>query len=327
MVSIETNLPSTFNPKTRQNIKWSAPIGTQTHSTPIVARGRVYIGTNNGQPRDPKHEGDRGVMMCFDEATGKLLWQLVVPKREADPFFDWPKTGMSSPVTVEDDRVYLVNNRGGVMCLDARGMANGNDGPFQDEGAHMTPRGTNQTDAVVLKPGPLDADILWLFDLTTGAGIWSHDAAHSSILIHGDNLYLNTGTGVDNTHKRIRTPDAPSLVVLNKRTGRLVARDHEQIAPNIFHNTWASPSLAEVRGRPLLFFGGGNGMLYAFETVPASANPAAVQSLQRVWEFDFDPAGPKQNVHQYNSNRREGPSNFYGMPVFYQGRIYAAGGG
>ena len=84
----------------------------------------------------------------------------------------------------------------------------------------------------------------------TGAGIWSHDAAHSSILIHGDYLYLNTGTGVDNTHRRIRTPDAPSLVVLDKRTGRLVARDDEHIAPNIFHSTWSSPSLADGEWPP-----------------------------------------------------------------------------
>jgi len=32
-------------------------------------------------------------------------------------------------------------------------------------------------------------------------------------------------------------------------------------------------------------------------------------------------------VHQYNRNRRESPSNFYGMPVFWRNRIYAAGGG
>ncbi len=88
-------------------------------------------------------------------------------------------------------------------------------------------------------PGP---KTIWQFDLTSGAGIWSHDAAHSSILIHGDCLYLNSGTGVDNTHKRIRTPDAPSLVVLDKSTGRLVARDDEHIAPNIFHSTWSAPS-------------------------------------------------------------------------------------
>src|SRR4029434_2389106 len=109
-------------------------------------------------------------------------------------------------------------------------MANGNDGPFQDEAAHQTVAGQPTVEA-----GPLDADIIWKFDLTAGAGIWSHDGAHSSILIRGDHLYLNTGTGVDNSHVKIRTPDAPSLVVLDKKTGRLLARDAEKIAPNIFH--------------------------------------------------------------------------------------------
>jgi outer membrane protein assembly factor BamB len=53
----------------------------------------------------------------------------------------------------------------------------------------------------------------------------------------------------------------------------------------------------------------------------------APTSLRCVWQFDFDPAGPKTNVHRYNSNRREGPSNFYGMPVFNDNRLYVAGGG
>ena len=88
---------------------------------------------------------------------------------------------MASPVTVEGDRVYFVNNRSVVLCLD-----------------------------------PAPPRVLWQFDLTTGAGIWSHDGAHSSILIHGDHLYLNTSTGVDNTHRCIRIPDAPSLVVLDR---------------------------------------------------------------------------------------------------------------
>src|SRR5207237_2193550 len=140
MVSEERGLPDSFDPKTDKNIKWSAQLGSETHSTPVVAGGRVYIGTNNGEPRDPRHQGDRGVLMCFDEKTGQFLWQLVVPKREDDPYLDWPNAGISSPVTVEGDRVYVVSNRGEVMCLDAYGLANGNDGPFRDEGAHMTPQ-------------------------------------------------------------------------------------------------------------------------------------------------------------------------------------------
>lgn len=322
MISSETGLPATFDVKSNANIKWSARLGTETHSSPIVASGRVYIGTNNGEPRDPKHQGDRGVLMCFDEHTGQLLWQLVVPKREEDPYHDWPRSGISSPVTVEGDRVYLVSNRGEVMCLDAAGLANGNAGPFRDEARHMTP-----TNDPPLALGTLDADIIWLFDLTSGAGIWSHDAAHSSILVHGDRLYLNSGTGVDNTHKKIRTPDAPSLVVLDKHTGRYLARDREGIGPNIFHCTWSPPSMAEVNGKPRVFFPAGNGLLYAFDALDPNSPPGQLQALRKLWQFDFDPAAPKENVHRFNQNRRESPSNFYGMAVFDHDLIYLAGGG
>lgn len=321
-VSTERGLPDGFDPKTGTNIHWSVALGTETHSTPVVAGGRIYIGTNNGEPRDPKHQGDRGVLMCLSEADGHLLWQLVVPKRDEDPYFDWPNSGISSPATVEGDRVYIVSNRGEVMCLDVHGLANGNDGPFRDEGRHMTP-----ATQPALEPGPLDADIIWLFDLTSGAGIWSHDAAHSSILIRGDQLYLNTGTGVDNTHRKIRTPDAPSLVVIDKRTGRLLARDDEHIAPRIFHSTWSAPSMAEVNGRALIFFAAGNGVVYAFAPLDRPPPEGEVAKLAKVWEFDCDPKGPKENVHRFNQNRGEGPSDIFGMPVFLDGRIYVAGGG
>ena len=335
MVSDERGLPDSFDPETGRNIKWSTELGTETHSTPVVAGGRVYIGTNNGHPRDPAQQGDRGILMCFDEPTGRFLWQLVVPKRTEDIYYDWPQSGIASPVTVEGDRAYLVNNRGEVLCLDERLVAR------KSEGRNPKPE-TNQP------PSPPEPHIIWRFDLTTGAGIWSHDAAHSSILIHGDYLYLNTSTGVDNTHRRIRTPDAPSLVVLDKRTGCLVAREDEHIAPNIFHSTWSAPSLATVNGRPLVFFAAGNGFVYAFEALTngvleswsngvmstnASPQHSTTPTLQhsvflrRVWQFDFDPAAPKTNVHRYNSNRHEGPSNFYGMPVFDHNRLYVAGGG
>ena len=190
----------------------------------------------------------------------------------------------------------------------------------------MTPRGTNAPSKPVV-PGSLDADILWQFNLTTEVGIWSHDAAHSSILIHGDHLYLNTGTGVDNTHKRIRTPDAPSLVVLDKRDGRWLARDDEHMAPDTFHCTWSAPSMGGVNGRPLIFFAGGNGIIYGFQALDGKGHTGEVAKLKKVWQFDFDPTAPKTNIHRYSTNRREGPSNIYGMPVFHQGRLYVAGGG
>lgn len=343
MISEETGLPEAFDPQSGANIKWSALLGSETHSTPVVAGGRVLIGTNNNHPRKPRHQGDRGVLMCFAEANGQFCWQLIVPKITTSVYWDWPNAGICSPATVERDRVYIVSNRGEVLCLDRNGMANGNDGPYRDEARHAVPSG-----AEPIEPGPTDADILWLFDMIKELGVRQHDSAHSSILVYGDYLYVNTSNGVDDTHKHIASPNAPSLVVLDKNTGRLAAVDDEHIGPRIFHSTWSSPSLGVVNGKPLVFFGGGDGVVYAFAPLPyapeaavptteAQRNPAdarsaaspnsSVTKLKKIWQFDCDPSGPKENVHRFNGNRRESPSNIKSVPVFYHNRIYVTVGG
>jgi outer membrane protein assembly factor BamB len=320
VVSQERGLPDYFDPGSGSNVVWTAELGTESHATPVIAGGRVYIGTNNGRPRDPKHKGDRGVLLCLDEKSGELLWQLVSPKLTGDIYLDWPNSGICSAPTVEGERVYVVNNRAEVLCLDARGMANGNDGPFKDEGGHMTPEGEKP-----ITPGPTDADIIWKFDLWSQAGIWPHDGAHSSVLILGNHLYLNTGTGVDNTHRVIRTPDAPSLVVLDKTTGAMISREPDRIAPDIFHATWSCPAMGTLAGRETIVFAAGNGMVYGFEPLPPGA--AANKPLHKLWSFYFDPAGVRTNVHQFVSNRQESPSVIHGSPVVLDGRIYVAGGG
>jgi outer membrane protein assembly factor BamB len=314
-------LPDRFDPASGENIRWNAAIGTSCYSTPVVAGGRVLLGTNNEQPRDPRHQGDRGVMMCFHASDGRFAWQLVVPKLDSDIFLDWPRAGMCSPATVEGDRVYTVTNRDEVVCLDLAGMTNGNQGPFRDEGPHMTPH-----DQPAVDVGPTDADIVWLLDLRRAAGVRPHDSAHSSILVDGPYLYVNTSNGLNSKHSGVERPDAPSLVVVEKATGRLVACDREHIGPRIFHCTWSSPSLGEVGGRPRVFFAGGDGVCYGFNPFqPTSGEPLA--GLHRVWRFDCDPTAPKEDVHRYIRNRRESPSMISSMPVFQNGRLYVTVGG
>jgi len=322
MVSDETNLPHTFDRTDRTNVRWYVPIGTKTYATPIVAEGRVLIGTNNAQPRNPRHKGDRGVLMCFDEKSGELCWQLVVPKRPNDKYEDWPYIGVCSPPTVADGLVYVVTNRGEVACLDLDGLADGNDGPFRDEAKFMTPPGQATT-----RVSPSDADIIWRFDIVTQAGIHPHDSPHASIMLDGNLLYLNTSNGTDNTHAKIRKPDGPGLIVLDKRTGRMVARDRERMAPRTFHCTWSSPAMGTVNGRKLVFFGGGDGVCYAFEALDPASPPAEVATLKKVWSFDCDPGAPKEDVHKYLRNRKEGPTVIKAMPVFHDGRLYVVAGG
>ena len=322
MVSEETGLPTSFDPKTGENVKWSAPLGNGAYGTPVIANGRVIVGADNSQPRDSRHEGDRAVLLCLNENDGSLCWQLVVPRIGGDIFLDWPEISMCSPPTIEGDRVYMLTNRCEVVCLDMDGQADGNDGPYVDEGRHMTP-----ADQPALAVTPLDADIVWLTDLPSQAGVYPHDSAHSSILLDGPHLYLNSCNGVDNTHRTIRRPDAPSLIVLDKQTGRLVARDGERIGPRIFHSTWSSPALGEVGGQRRIFFCGGDGVCYGFEALPHGEPSGDVQNLRRIWRFDCDPQAPKEEVHRYHRNRTESPSNVKSMPVFYKGRLYVTVGG
>lgn len=322
MVSDETGLPEIFDPATGENIKWVVPLGTQTYSTPVVSSGRVLIGTNNDRPRDPRHKGDRGVLLCLDGKDGSLCWQLVVPKLVPAVYRDWPRTGICSPATVEGDRVYIVSNRGEAMCLDLSGLTNGNDGPYRDEGWHMTPRGGKPEEVT-----KTDADIIWLFDMQARVGVHQHDAAHSSILLHGQFLYINTSNGLDSKHERIAAPNAPSLIVLDKTTGRLVAQEDEKISTRIFHSTWSSPALGQVNDRTLVFFCGGDGVCYAFGALLSAPERPVVQKLKNVWRFDCDPTAPKENIHQYFGNRRQSPSNIKSMPVFHRGRVYVTYGG
>jgi outer membrane protein assembly factor BamB len=162
--------------------------------------------------------------------------------------------------------------------------------------------------------------------MRAGVGVYPHDSQHVSILVDGDYLYLNTGNGVDNTHIKIRAPEAPSLIVLDKKTDKLVAKDGEGIGPRIFHCTWSSPSLGEVNGRREIFFGGADGVVYAFNALPPTL-PETVQTLERVWRFDCDPTAPKEDVHRYSKNTKESPSEILGMPVFYKNRVYVTVGG
>lgn len=329
MVSAERGLPSTFDAgqrdratgtidlATTKQVKWVARLGDATYGTPVIAGGRVFVGTNNGAPRDPRLTGDRGVLMCFDEATGRFLWQLNLPKLEGIKWADWANIGITSPPTVDGDRVYLVSNRGEVMCLDADGQADGNDGPLVDEGRLMV--GEGQPPLAVT---PQDADILWLFDMPRTLHAEPHNATTCSVLVQGDRLYVGTSNGVEWTHMHVVHPEAPSVIVLDKRTGQLLARDDFGIGPDITHGQWSSVACGPVNGRPLAFYGAGNGFLYAFELLEPAAAGDALRLLAPVWKFHGHPLAQTQDHvppdHQHDSTSYQVTAT----PVFCNNRIY-----
>src|SRR5207237_8649170 len=106
-------------------LKWKAELGSRAYGGPVIAGGKVFVGTNNERPRNPRDERkspdgdvepiDKGILMCFDEKTGGLLWQAVHDKLPSGQVHDWPKEGLCSTPTVEGDRVYYVSNRCAVV--------------------------------------------------------------------------------------------------------------------------------------------------------------------------------------------------------------------
>jgi len=353
MVSDAKGLPDAFDPGERRsgktgraaskNVKWSVALGKQTYGGPVIAGGRIFVGTNNDNPRDRKYRGDRGVLMCFRESDAEFLWQLVVPKMRAGGKFngDFAKLGICATPAVEGKRCYVVTNRCAVVCLDVEGLANGNDGPFTDEAqSYAWPIGEKYIDdpagpRVVRDPGkpvklgPTDADIIWRFDMMKEVSVWPQDASSCSVLIRGDYLYVGTPNGVDRSHNRIPYPDAPMLVVLNKHTGKLLAVDNAGIGDRIYHGQWSSPSLATVNGRTLLFYGGGDGFCYAFDAEPEPGKGGKPGTLKMVWKFDCNPpeyktkdGKPVKYQKKHGSKGVLSPCEIIATPAFHDNRVY-----
>jgi hypothetical protein len=59
MLSPMKGLPTSWDVKTKKNVKWMGELGSQSYGNPVVAGGQVYVGTNNELVRNPKEPGDR----------------------------------------------------------------------------------------------------------------------------------------------------------------------------------------------------------------------------------------------------------------------------
>lgn len=290
-------IPTTWDAATGEKILWSVDLGSKAYGGPIVAGGHIYVGTNNANPRDPKIEGDKGVLMCFDQATGKFLWQAAHAKLPAGRVNDWPDEGICSSPIVEGDRLYYVNNRAEVICADVAG-ANGKDKP------------------------------LWKLDMIGKLGVFPHNLAVCSPLIVGDKLFVVTANGVDEDHLSIPRPDAPSFLALDKRDGKVLWKDNAPTqalvqaqkrgaAVNIrklvnegkllMHGQWSNPVYAEPNGKPMIIFPGGDGWIRAY-------NPNDGDLL---WKFDCN---PKKTIYKLGSGATR--NDFVSTPVVWQNRLY-----
>jgi outer membrane protein assembly factor BamB len=316
-----------------------ATLGNYISGNATVSGGRVFVGTDDSViEEDPRFKRTHGGMVqCLDEATGKVLWRLVVPvrKRERlpqDAHYGQQSLGVCSSPAVVGDRVYVMTGACEIMCLSAKGLAAGNTGPFVDEARYMAGRGNPP-----IKLGDHDADIIWIFDLIDQLGICPHDLTSCSPVVDGRFLYITSGNGVNHAHDKCLRPDAPSFICLDTETGKLLATDTEGLGHRMWHCLWSPPSIGVVNGKKMVFFGGADGICYAFEAL--TSVPAEPIHFKKVWQFDCVPEsyrypngvkpfnyyiGDKRKKYTTNKNDGKflGPSEMIAAPVFHEGRVY-----
>ncbi len=373
-----------------ENIKWVTQVGSQTYGNPVVSRGKLFVGTNNGAGYLPRYPSrvDLGCLLCFRESDGAFLWQDSNEKLPTGRVHDWPLQGVCAAPLVEGNRVWYVTNRGEVVCLDAEGFYDDeDDGPLQNELGRLFDlrrsaepaadlvgpaiSGLNDgrlTDALIQKmaeagfeltgkakvtaaePGakwsvqarvggadrdcrielrgpvlsafkvisPADkheADSVWRFNMMDKLRVSQHNMCACSVTSLGDILFVNTSNGVDESHINIPSPDAPSFMAMDKRTGE-VLWTNKSPAVNILHGQWSSPTVGVIHGVPQVIFGGGDGWVYSFR---ADAGKDGKPVL--LWKFDANPKTSKWILGGAGTR-----NNIIATPVICDGLVYVAVG-
>ena len=222
------NPPLDWDTNTGRDIAWSVELGDETFGRPVVSGGVVYIGTDNGRPRNPALFDECGVLMAFRAADGRFLWQDLAPRvKRGTAQFLLPST-TSAPL-IDGNRLYYVTAECQLRCLDTR-------------------RG----------------EIVWELDMPGRLGVFPHEASNSDVLPIGDLLVVCTSNGRNEGHTRVPSPRAPSLIAVDKHSGNVIWRA-VGAGEHVLHGQWSSPAAADVGGRTQVLFGGGDGWLRAYD--------------------------------------------------------------
>jgi outer membrane protein assembly factor BamB len=131
-----------------------------------------------------------------------------------------------------------------------------------------------------------------------------------SPLIVGNRIFIITGNGVDEGHVNLPSPDAPSFIGLDKKTGKLLWKNNLP-GKNIMHGQWSSPAYGVFKRVETVIFPGGDGWIYGLKP----------DTGEMIWKFDANPKTAK-----YELGGRSPKSDFMGMPVVYKDRIFIGAG-
>ena len=169
-------------------VRWRAPVG-YGFSSPVIAQGRVYV--TDALLDRPKVSGR---VLCFEETTGKLLWNF---SREKTSYPDWAfvpgqEPGPNATPVVQDGKVYATGPQAhNLYCLEAASgklvweMDLAQDYQIE-ETATISASPLVDGDRVILQVGGKPDACVVAFDRKSGKEIWrslNETGSHASPIL------------------------------------------------------------------------------------------------------------------------------------------------
>jgi len=137
-------------------------------------------------------------------------------------------------------------------------------------------------------------------------GVVPHNKVSSSPASYGDLLYADTSNGTDESGEKVPSPNAPTVVALDKKTGKLVWKANSIIG-RIYDGQWSSPAVGIIGGVAQVVIGEGDGWVRGYEALKGA----------KLWEFNTN---PKEAVWP----RTAGIA--IATPVIWENKVYIANG-
>lgn len=150
-------------------LRWSVPVGPG-YSGPTISDGAVFLTDRQGEAPQVRER-----VLCFDAATGKLIWQ------HSDPVgykIGYEASGPRAAVTVHGSQAIAVGGMGRLNCLDAKtGDVIWSRDLDQDYQIRMPNWGITAAplvfeDLVIQVTGGRDGACVVAFDLASGKERW-----------------------------------------------------------------------------------------------------------------------------------------------------------
>ena len=269
-----------------RGVRWSTPLGSETYSSPVVAGGFVWIGTNDNK-KSLSGSMPNSVLKCFRASDGAQVYEYNSPWLGTRNY-DAGWTGLGSSPLVEGDRLWITTNRSEVLCLDIGPLSLGEGMPRELWKLDFV-KEFNSYPRVPLMGPPRPCSI--------GAS-WN------------DRIFVTINHGIGYDETKVANPEAPSLVCLNKFTGAVIWKDNSP-GENILRTQFSSPTLATIQGQVQVIVPQSDGWVRAFDP----------NEGRMLWEFDMN-----YKASLFKNSGQGSRNSILANAVVYNDRVYIASG-